>query len=143
MTRYVLDTNIVSNVTKPLASPPLLAWMAAQRDDDLFISALSIAEIRRGVLRLPAGHRRRALETWFTGPDGPQRLFEGRILPFDAEAALIWGRLMAEGSDMGRPRNALDMIIAAVAEANRCLTVTDNECDFAGLPMINPMRTDI
>ncbi len=143
MTRYVLDTSIVSNVTKPLASPPLLAWLGAQRDDDLFISALSVAEIRRGVLRLPAGHKRRALETWFTGPDGPLRLFEGRVLAFDEEAALIWGRLMAEGSDMGRPRNALDMIIAAVAEANGCITATDHERDFAGLPMINPMRTTI
>jgi predicted nucleic acid-binding protein len=58
------------------------------------------------------------LEAWFSGPGGPQALFAGRVLPFDDVAVLIWARLMAEGSAKGRPRSALDMIIAAVAEAS-------------------------
>lgn len=60
MTRYLLDTNIISNTVKPNPSETLLAWMAAQRDDDLFISSLTLAEIRRGILEMPAGRKRGA-----------------------------------------------------------------------------------
>jgi predicted nucleic acid-binding protein len=67
-------------------------------------------------------------------------LFVGRVLPFDEQAALIWARLMAAGTATGRPRSAFDMIIAAVAEANDCVVVTDNEKDFAGLKIVNPLR---
>ena len=140
MTRYLLDTNIISNVVKPQPSEPLLAWMAAQRDDDLFIASLTVAEIRRGILEKPRGKKRAALDAWFVGPEGPQALFSGRILSFDDKAGLIWARLMAEGKAAGRPRNALDMIIAAVAGAMDCVVVTNNEKDFAGIPFVNPMR---
>jgi len=141
VTRYLLDTNIISNATRPVPSETLMSWMAEQADDDLFISSLTIAEIRRGVLEKPAGKKRRELERWFAGAEGPQALFAGRVLPFDENAALIWARLMAEGTAVGRPRSALDMIIAAIAEANRCVVVTDNVRDFAGLKILNPLRT--
>ncbi|MBB3309709.1 hypothetical protein FHT78_001452 [Rhizobium sp. BK196] len=140
MTRYVLDTNIISNVIKPQPSESLLAWWAQQREEDMFIAALTVAEIRRGILESPRGKKRDALDTWFSGTEGPQALFAGRILPFDDRAALIWARLMAEGKAAGRPRSGLDMIIAAVAGTNDCIVVTDNERDFAGIDFINPMR---
>ena len=140
MTRYLLDTNIISNATKPAPSEALVAWMAERADEDLFVSSLTIAEVRRGVLEKPAGRKRRELESWFSGPEGPQALFAGRVLPFDETAALIWARLMAEGTATGRPRSALDMIIAAVAEANDCIVVTDNERHFAGVKVVNPLR---
>jgi toxin FitB len=141
VTRYLLDTNIISNVTRPIPSEALVAWMAGRPDEELFISSLTIAEIRRGVLEKPAGKKRRELENWFTGPEGPQALFAGRVLPFDEAAALIWARLMAKGTATGQPRSALDMIVAAVGEANECVVVTDNERDFAGLEIVNPLRT--
>lgn len=140
MTRYLLDTNIISNVVKPNPSPALLEWMAEQTDQDLFISTLTVAEIQRGLLEKPKGKKRALLETWFTGPEGPQALFAGRVLPFDENAALIWARLMADGTAKGRPRSALDTIIAAIAEANDCVIATDNEKDFAGLKFVNPIR---
>ena len=140
MTRYLLDTNIISNVVKPQPSEALLVWMGAQQDDDLFIASLTVAEIRRGILEKPKGKKRDVLEAWFSGPEGPQALFAGRILGFDDNAALIWARLMAEGKAAGHPRSALDMIVAAIAGANDCVIVTDNEKDFAGLRMVNPMR---
>jgi predicted nucleic acid-binding protein len=142
VTRYLLDTNIISNVTKPEPSESLLAWMSEQTDENLFIASLVVAEIWFGVLGSPAGKKRTQLESWFAGPDGPQSLFAGRVLPFDEKASLIWARLMAEGARAGRPRSALDMILAAVAEANDCIVVTDNEKDFAGLPFVNPMRSE-
>jgi predicted nucleic acid-binding protein len=140
VTRYLLDTNIISNVVKPAPSAALLDWLAGQADEDLYISSLTLAEIRRGLLEKPAGKKRNALESWFSGPDGPQALFAGRVLPFDETAALIWGRLMAAGTAAGRPRSALDMIVAAVAEANDCVVATDNEKDFPGLEIVNPLR---
>src|SRR5437773_4793451 len=115
-----------------MPSEVLVAWMAKQADEDLFISSLTVAELQRGILEKPAGKKRRELESWFSGPEGPQILFAGRVLPFDERAALVWARLMAEGTAKGRPRSPLDMIIAAVAEANGCVVVTGNEKDFAG-----------
>lgn len=138
--RFLLDTNIISNVTKLTPSEALLVWMAEQTDENLYISSLTVAEIRRGVLEKPAGKRRRELEAWFSGPDGPQALFAGRVLSFDEKAALVWAKLMAEGKTRGRPRSALDTIIAAIAEANDCVVVTDNEKDFEGVNFINPLR---
>ena len=138
--RYLLDTNILSNITKPAPSEQLIAWMADQADEDLFIASLTIAEIWRGVLEKPAGKRRDQLQAWFAGPEGPQGLFAGRVLSFDEKAGLIWARLMADGKAMGRPRSSLDAIIAAVAEANDCVVVTDNEKDFAGIEILNPLR---
>ena len=138
--RYLIDTNIISNITKPSPSETLVAWMAEQYDEDLFIASLTVAEIRRGVLEKPAGKRRDQLDAWFSGPEGPQSLFSGRVLPFDESAGLIWARLMADGSAKGRPRSGLDTIIAAVAEANDCVVVTDNEKDFEGIEIINPLR---
>ena len=138
--RYLLDTNIISNIAKASPSESLLEWMAQQDDDDLYISSLTVAEIGRGVLEKPAGKRRDQLKAWFGGPEGPQALFAGRVLPFDEAAALIWARLMAYGKAAGQPRSALDTIIAAVAEANGCVVVTDNERDFEGVEHINPIR---
>ncbi|HSV23359.1 MAG TPA: PIN domain-containing protein [Xanthobacteraceae bacterium] len=138
--RYLLDTNILSNVTKPVPSEALLTWMSSQADTDLFIASLTVAEIRRGVLEKPAGKKRDQLEAWFSGPEGPQALFAGRILAFDEKASLVWARLMAEGKAKGRRRSGLDAIIAAVAEVNECVVVTDNEKDFEGIEIVNPLR---
>ena len=113
MTRYLLDTNILSNSTRPLPSQPLIDWMAAQADDALFISTLSLAEIRRCILEKSAGKKRRELEAWFTGPEGPQTLFRRRIL---------------------------DMLLASIAIANDCIVVTANERHFQGIPLLNPLR---
>jgi predicted nucleic acid-binding protein len=138
--RYLLDTNIISNVTKPAPSPSLLAWMADRDDLELYISALTIAELWRGILEAPAGRRRGALEAWFGGPMGPRALFAGRILAFDEAAAMVWARLMADGKASGRRRSAFDTILAAVALTHGCVVVTDNERDFAGVQTLNPMR---
>jgi toxin FitB len=107
--------------------------------EDLFIASLTVAEIRRGTLEKPRGKKRNVLDKWFSGPEGPQALFAGRILQFDDKAALIWAELMAKGKTAGKPRSGLDMIIAAVAGANECVMVTDNEKDFVGLQLVNPV----
>ena len=142
MSRSLLDTNIIGKVTKPMPSEALVAWMAEQSDEDLFISSLPVAEIRRGILEKPLGKKRRELEDWFSGPEGPPALFAGRVLPFDEKAGLVWARLMADGTAKGRPRSPLDMIVAAIAETNDCVVVAENERDFAGVKIVNPLRAD-
>jgi predicted nucleic acid-binding protein len=138
--RWLLDTNIISNLTNLVPSRPLIAWMADQVDNDLFVASLTLAEIYRNILEKLAGRKRNELDAWFSGPQGPRTLFAGRILPFDETAALIWSRLMAQGRARGRLRSGLDMIIAAVAQANNCVVVTDNERDFEDIEIINPLR---
>ena len=140
MNRYLLDTNIISHVTKPVPVESLISWMADQEDETLFIASMTIGEIQRGLLEKPAGKKRAALEQWFSGPMGLRAIFAGRVLSFDEKAALVWARLMSAGTAKGRSRSALDMIIAAVAEANGCTVVTDNEKDFVGIPFVNPLR---
>lgn len=139
MTRYLLDTNIISNAVKPEPSPALLAWLEEREDESLLIASLTVAEIQRGILEMPAGRKRRSLELWFAGPDGPQALFAGRILPFDERAGLLWARLMAEGKAAGRPRGGLDMIIASVAIVNECVIVTGDGRDFDNVAIVNPL----
>ena len=99
MRRYLLDTNILSNATKPHPSETLVAWLAEQADDTLFIASLTLAELKRGILGKPSGKKRRELERWFANT--AMSLFTGRVLPFDDRAGLIWARLVAEGSARG------------------------------------------
>lgn len=107
MSRSLLDTNTISDITRPVPSEALVAWMAEQAGEDLFISSPTVAEIRRVILEKPAAKKRRELERWFPGPEGPQALFAGRVLPFEEKAALIRARLMADGTAKGAaPRAA-------------------------------------
>lgn len=106
VTRYLLDTHIISNATKPAPSVRLVSRMSQQADEDVYISSLTLAEIHRGILEKPAGKKRAALERRFDGPEGPQALFAGQILSFDEKPGLVWWRLMAEGTGRGRPRSA-------------------------------------
>jgi toxin FitB len=139
VTRYLLDTNIVSDATRPQPSQGVADWFTRQINTDLFISTLTLAEIWRGILEKPAGRKRRDLESWFDGTDGPRTLFRGRILPFDEAAGLEWASIMAGGKRAGRSRAALDMIIASTAIANECVVVTLNDRHFAGVvETLNP-----
>lgn len=140
MSKFLLDTNIVSDLIKPLPSDKLVVWMGERENQELYFSTISLAEIDRGIRSAPSGKRRTQLESWFHGSSGPFSKFQSRILTFDIAASMVWGRLMAEGDRKGQPRSAMDMMIAAIAEANNCIVVTDNEKDFAGIKFINPMR---
>jgi toxin FitB len=141
VTRYLLDTNIVGESEKPRPSPLIVEWVRNQPVADLFISTFTLAEIWRGILNLPPGRRRAALDTWFAGPEGPRELFRDRLLGFDEGAALEWGRLMAEGAALDQPRSPLDMILAATAVANGCVVVTANERHFRGaVEFFNPLN---
>lgn len=140
MTRYVLDTNVLSNITKPAPLLPVTGWLEAQVQSTFFVASFSLGEIERGILELPAGRKRDELAAWYYGARGPKAKFFDTILAFDERAAAEWARLMAEGTATGRPRSVTDMIIAATAVANGCTVATLNDRDFRGaVATFNPM----
>ena len=103
MTDYLLDTNIVSDVTRLAPSQRLVDWLAEQDDQRLFIASLTLGEVGRGILALPTGRKRKALEAWFLGAEGPAALFAGRILSFDSRAALEWRNSWPKATGRGVP----------------------------------------
>ncbi len=136
--RYLLDTNVLSEGTRPSPDDNLARWMKAQPMLDLAISPLTLGEIRQGVLRLGPGRRRERLEEWLS-IDLP-RQFLGRILPVDEAVALAWGELSAAGRAAGRPLPVVDGLLLATAAAHGLTMVTRNEsdCGERGVPLLNP-----
>ncbi|MBR0911316.1 type II toxin-antitoxin system VapC family toxin [Bradyrhizobium japonicum] len=134
----LLDTNMLSVVQRPAPSPKVLAWLDTVDEDRTFISAASIAELRRGIALLDDGRRRAALAAWLAH-DLPAR-FAQRILPIDHAVAERWGDLMAQSRRTGVALSAMDGFLAATAFANNLTLVTRNVTDFAafGVPLLNP-----
>ena len=138
MAGVLLDTNVVSEVARPQASPAVTHWLRQQPPETLYLSAITIGELTRGVHRLPQSRRREHYESWITG--ALARQFQGRILDFDQEAAVIWGQLLADGDRSGRTRSPLDAQIAATALRHGLAVATRNVRDFEGLELdlLNP-----
>lgn len=136
--RLLLDTNVLSEVTKPRPDEGVLKWLHGLDEDRTFISIVSIAEIRRGVALMDAGRKRDALDEWLTH-DLPQR-FETRVIPVEAPVALAWGDLMALAKRSGRGLASMDGLIAATAVAHQLTLATRNTKDFEGfgIDIIDP-----
>jgi predicted nucleic acid-binding protein len=128
---FLLDTNVVSELVRTIPHARVLAWIRRQRPTELFLAAVTLGEIVRGVVRLPTGSRRSRLEAWAT--ESLPRQFAGRILAFDQQAAVIWGELMGTADRTGRPRAAADPQIAATAIRHDLIVVTRNTGDFEDL----------
>jgi predicted nucleic acid-binding protein len=134
---FLLDTNAVSEWVKPRPNPGLIAWMESSDEDRIFISVISLAELRYGVERMTAGRRRSRLEQWLLH-ELPLR-FESRILPVDTQVAEAWGRTVPRSEAAGRPIGAMDAFLAATAEAHQLTLVTRNVSDFSLLKaVLNP-----
>ncbi|MBN9221548.1 MAG: type II toxin-antitoxin system VapC family toxin [Mesorhizobium sp.] len=128
--RLLLDTNVLSEVTRPSPDMRVLAWLNELDEDRSFISVVSIAEIRRGVALMDEGRKREALAEWLAR-DLPQR-FEQRVLPVDEPVALAWGDLMGLARRRGRGLSSMDGLIAATAIARELTLATRNTRDFEG-----------
>jgi predicted nucleic acid-binding protein len=128
---YLLDTNVVSEWTKPRPNSSVAAFLASTGEDLLFLSVITLAELRRGVDRLPAGRRRVALDEWLES-DLEQR-FDGRILGIDRDVASVWGRIMTRVERRGGTPGVMDVWIAAIAEIHGLTVVTRDAADFAPL----------
>jgi predicted nucleic acid-binding protein len=134
---FLLDTNVLSEPTRPAPNAGLVEWLESTDEDQLFIGAATLAELHAGVQRLPDGKRKRHLAAWLR-LDLMER-FSGRILPINAEVAEAWGAIIAERQHAGRPISTLDAFVAATARAHRLTIVTRNTGDFEGtVATLNP-----
>jgi len=139
--RLLLDTNVLSEVTKPRPDERVLQWLHGLDEDRTFISVISIAEIRRGVALMDTGRKRDALAEWLAH-DLPRR-FESRVIPVEETVALAWGDLMALAKRNGRGLASMDGLIAATAIAHDLSIATRNTKDFEsfGLEIIDPWNS--
>ena len=134
----VLDTNVLSELFRPVPSKSVVEWLAAQEPPSVFITTVTQAEILYGVEVLPDSRRRTrlgaAIEKVFASE------FHGRILPFDEDAARLFPKIVAGREALGRPISQLDAMIAAVARSRRAALITRNTADFehCGIRIVNP-----
>ncbi|ODS56185.1 MAG: recombinase [Acidobacteria bacterium SCN 69-37] len=129
--RCLLDTNVVSEWVKPRPNPHVVAWLDSVDEEDVFLSAVTIGELRYGMARLPAGGRRERLFAWLRDELLPR--FETRVLAIDTAVAEMWGDVVATADTRGRPIGAIDAYVAAVARVHELTLVTRNVADFDGV----------
>jgi len=134
----LLDTNILSELMRPVPEKGVEQWFADQPDASVFISAITEAELRYGVALLPAGKRRSALTAVIEDMLGED--FTGRILPFDSAAAVAFAEIAATRRQAGRPIAQADAQIAAIARSRGAALATRNVPDFdgCGVDVVNP-----
>ena len=134
----VLDTNVLSEVLKPMPSEFVLRWLAAQDSAGVFTTTITQAEILYGIEVLPPGKRRvlfsAAIEKMFA------KEFQDRVLPFDEDAARTFAKIVAARDAAGLPISQFDAMIAAIARSHRAAVATRNTADFerCGIQVINP-----
>ncbi|MGA1804994.1 type II toxin-antitoxin system VapC family toxin [Rhizobium sp. HT1-10] len=134
----LLDTNVVSEPWKPAPDTAVLTWLDAQAIETLFISAISIAELRFGIASMPSGKRQTILHDRLEGEVLP--IFDGRVLPFNVGTAQFYAKLMASAQTSGKAIGKADGYIAATAAENHLAVATRDTSPFeaAGVRVINP-----
>lgn len=127
---YLIDTNVLSELRRKTPDPDVVAWFSQRPSTTLYLSVLTLGEIRKGIETVADPLRRQSLIDWLE-TDLPS-FFIGRILDVDGAVADRWGRLIAAA---GRPLPAIDSLLAATALEHDLVLVTRNSKDFAGLPV--------
>jgi predicted nucleic acid-binding protein len=137
---YLVDTNVLSELTRPKPAPSVVAWFEEVGDEALHLSVLTLGELRRGVEKLPSGKRKEKLRYWLEHE--LPAWFGERLLPIDAAVADAWGRLQATSE---RTLPAIDSLLAATALHHHLRLVTRNTADFEvpALETINPWAGEV
>ena len=135
---FLLDTTVVSEWMKPLPNPGVIRWLAEVDEDRVYLSVMTLAELRFGTERLASGARKLRLEIWLK-EELPLR-FESRVLNVETKIADAWGRVVNRCSAVGKPIGVMDAFFAATAEVHSLTLVTRNVSDFAasGISLSNP-----
>lgn len=133
---YLVDTNIFSEPAKPKPNAKVVAWLR-EHESELYVSSITIGEIRRGIERLPDGKRKTQLRMWLTALCDCMR---GRVLSFNTSTAHVWGQLKARWDRAGVVIPSLDSQLAATAQRYGLTVVTRNVADFerTGVKVLNP-----
>ena len=131
---YILDTNIVSELIAKKPNQQVIQWLKSLNPESLFLSVVTIGEIRKGIEKLPASTRKQNIDDWFN-----RELlidFSDRILPIDISIILLWGELVGELEKQGRKLPPLDSLIAATTKYHNYTLVTRNIKDFQEIDII-------
>jgi len=133
---FLADTDVVSEPKQKSPSPQVMAWLR-ENDENLFLSAITVAELRKGVELYPASKKKNELSAWL---DGLLEDFEGCILPFTDKEALTWAKLYAKAQKAGRKPPSMDSLNAAIALHHDLTLATRNEKDYigTGVKTVNP-----
>ena len=133
---FLVDTNVLSESSKPVPDPKVAAWLLAHQDRT-YVSSVSLGELAYGIERLQPGRKRVLLEAWL---EATRQSLKGRVLAFNSAVALEWGRLMATLEKAGQPMPIVDSQIAATARRHGLTLVTENVADFkhSDVRLLNP-----
>lgn len=134
----ILDTNVISEPLRPAPTAQVVSWLDAQAVESLYLTALSLAEVRFGIAALPGGRRKKQLQEGFEGDFVP--LFADRVLPFDEPASRSYAELRARARFSGSPIGDFDALIAGIADSRGFVVATRDTLPFeaAGVAVINP-----
>jgi toxin FitB len=137
---YVLDTNVISELVARQPSQHVVDWVDSLDPETIYLSAITIGELRKGIEKLAPSHRKDELTLWLTGD--LLRRFADKIVDITADVMLVWGELIRRLEAEGKSMPAIDSLIAASVLKGRFTLVTRNEEDFrhAGIPIINPWK---
>ena len=133
---FLMDTDVLSEAAKRVPDPNVKAWLA-NHQSDLFVSSITLGEIRYGIEKLPNGKRQNALKSWLATTT---RIMDGRVLSFNGPVAHVWGQMRADLGKAGCVLPVLDGQIAAIAKRYELTIATRNQRHFklAGIKSINP-----
>jgi predicted nucleic acid-binding protein len=134
---YLLDTCVLSELVKAAPESTVLAWMRERKEHELYVSAMTIAELQRGIAKLPASRRKSDLTVWLEQLEAG---FDERVMPFTCETAHVWALMCAKAEAVGKSMAAFDSIIAACAVEHSFCLVTRNVRDFshASVDLLDP-----
>lgn len=137
---YLLDTNVISELIAARPDVGVAQWVDSLEPSSVYLSVITIGELRKGIEKLPDSKRKTTLCDWLNN-DLLSR-FRNRILSLDVEVMLTWGVLAGRREREGKPLAAMDSMIAALALHHQCCLVTRNEADFreTGVRIVNPWR---
>ena len=137
---YLLDTCVISELARRQPNPQVVGWVDNVDEQSLYLSVITIGEVRKGIEKLTDLQRKATLEKWLN--DELLARFAGRILPIEVDTMLRWGTLTGQLEMQGKVMPAIDSLIAATALEGDLILVTRNESDFrfAEALVLNPWK---
>jgi len=137
--KYLIDTCVISELVKPEPNPRVTNWLQGAPSDALFLSVLTIGEVKKGLAKLPDSKKKENLTLWL---NALLMEYNERILPIDLTVSENWGIIQGNAEKAGTPMSTIDGLIAATASTHNLILVTRNENDFTPcqISLINPWK---
>jgi toxin FitB len=131
---YILDTNVISELVAAQPNPKVIDWIQSIDSEQVFLSVITVGELKKGIEKLPSSSRKKRLDQWLQ--EDLLVRFESHLLNIDTGTMLVWGKLIARLESRGRTIPAIDGLLAATALQKQYTLVTRNSADFAGTEVL-------